>query len=325
MLSRRLAWILAVLSALPLATACSRQETSRLTGYVEADFIRISAPVGGVLSHLAVSRGSAVTQGAELFRLDTEIEAAAQAEASARVAQTQAQAVNLRKGKRLDELRAIEAQLAQARATAAASKRQLVRERELATTGFVSLSVIDDAEAAAARDSARVRELEAQLAVAREAARPDEIAAADAQTRAAAAALEQQSWRVRQKRQAAPVAGIAFDVLYRVGERVPANSPVVTLLPPDALKVRFYIPQAALASVRAGTPLALHCDGCPSPLKAQVSFVSPQAEYTPPVIYSNESRQKLVFLVEARPDAAAMRVLKPGQPLDIAIEGPASK
>ncbi|MFO1319271.1 MAG: HlyD family efflux transporter periplasmic adaptor subunit [Burkholderiales bacterium] len=309
------------LLAVAALAACSKPESPALAGYVEADFVRISAPVGGVLRHLAVARGVPVSQGGELFRLETEVEAAAQAEASARVAQTRAQAVNLRKGKRQDELRAVEAQLAQARATAAASKRQLVRERDLAAMGFIAPSVVDDAEAMAARDAARVRELEAQLAVARDAARPDEIAAAEAQARAAAAALDQQSWRVDQKRQSAPVAGLVFDVLYRVGERVPANSPVVTLLPPDALKVRFYVPQSELAALKVGTAVTLGCDGCSAPLRASVTFVSPQAEYTPPVIYSNESRQKLVFLVEARPDAETMRVLKPGQPLDVVVAG----
>jgi len=309
-----------IASSLGLATlaGCARSEGS-YTGYVEADYVYVSAPITGVVQSLSVARGARVAAGAELFRLDTDVESLARLEAAAREAQARAQATDLRKGRRPAEIAAIEQQLAQARANLAASRAQLLRVRDLVRQGFESPSRLDDLQAAEARDDARVKELDAQLTVARTAARPDEIAAADAQTRAADAARAQQAWREGQKRQLAPVAGQVFDVMYRVGERVPANAPVVALLPDSALKVRFYVPQDALARVQVGTSVQVSCDGCAAGLAAQVSFVSPQAEYTPPVIYSNESRHKLVFLVEARPDAATMAQLKPGQPLDVRL------
>src|SRR5258706_8917204 len=291
----------------------------RLTPATLRHYVYVSAPITGVVQSLAVTRGARVTAGAELFRLDTDVEALARAEAAAREAQARGQATDLRKGRRPGEIAAIEQQLAQARANLAGSGAQLARGRDLVRQGFESPSRLDDLQAAEERDSARVKELDAQLVVARTAARPDEIAAADAQTRAADAAKAQQAWREDQKRQLSPVTGQVFDVTYRVGERVPANAPVIALLPDNALRVRFFVPQDALASVQVGANVTVSCDGCAAGLAAKVAFVSPQAEYTPPVIYSNESRHKLAFLVEARPDPATMVQLKPGQPLDVRL------
>jgi HlyD family secretion protein len=88
---------------------------------------------------------------------------------------------------------------------------------------------------------------------------------------------------------------------------VNAGAPVVALLPPTALKVRFFVPEPALARAAVGSQVALSCDACAANLRARIRWVSPQAEYTPPVIYSNASRSKLVFAVEATPlEAASM-------------------
>ena len=103
--------------------------------------------------------------------------------------------------------------------------------------------------------------------------------------------------------------------MFRAGEWVNAGVPVLALLPPGAVKVRFFVPQAVLASTRVGAEVRLSCDGCPAGLTARITHVSPQAEYTPPLIYSTVSRSKLVFMVEAQP--AADSPLKPGQPVDV--------
>jgi len=297
--------------------ACSDRASDRWTGYAEAELVHVSAPVTGTVKTLPVARGNRVESGALLFTLDSDIEVLARSEAEARLSQAESTAANLRKGRRPAEISAAEQQLAQADAALTASRADYQRERDLAAKGFVSSGRLDTLRAQQERDQARVRELQAQLALARQPARSDEIAAAEAQARAARAQLGQDSWRAAQTQQSSPVAGIVYDVLFRVGERVPAAQPVVLLLPDQGLKARFFVPTVALGSLKLGDKVQLACDGCPANLAATVNYISPQAEFTPPVIYSNEARDKLVFRVEAAPDAAARTALKPGMPLTV--------
>ena len=267
-------------------------------------------------------RGS---NAAPLLQLETDPEFFNRAAAAARAERAAAQTNNLRKGKRVDELRAIEQQLAQARAALALSSAELTRSEALVKQGFLSPNRLDELRSTRERDVARVAEVQAQLATARDAARPDEILAAEAEQRAAQSDLASSRWREEQTRGVAAQGGTVQDVMYRPGEWVPQGAPIVALLPDGAVKARFFVPQEALARIRVGDVVALSCDGCPPDLKANVSFIASEAEFTPPVIYSNESRAKLVFMVEARPDAAASRLLKPGQPIDARIASRSSR
>jgi HlyD family secretion protein len=203
----------------------------------------------------------------------------------------------------------------QAQAALAASTSALERQTGLVQQGFQSPARLDELRAARDRDAARVRELQAQLANARLAARRDEIAAADAEARAAAADAQLAGWRQGQATRTAPRAGQVFDVLHRPGEVVAAGAPVVALLPDGALKLRFFVPQPELARAVVGGTVQVGCDGCAPGLTARIRWVSPQAEYTPPVLYGNEARAKLVFRVEAEPAPGAK--LQPGQPVDV--------
>jgi HlyD family secretion protein len=299
--------------------ACTRTDPDRFSGYAEADLVYVAPAIGGRIEKLAVERGARVQAGQLLFELERDPESLARATAAARAEGAAAQTRNLRKGKRVDELRAIEQQLVQARASLALSSSELKRSETLVTQGFLSPIRLDELRATRDRDAARVAEVQAQLAIARDAARPDEIAAAEAEQRAAESELAALRWREDQTRGIAARAGAVQDVMYRPGEWVAQGSPVVALLPDGALKVRFFVPQAALPRVRIGDSVAVSCDGCPSGMTARVAFVSDQAEYTPPVIYSNESRAKLVFMVEAKPDEKTASQLKPGQPVDVRI------
>jgi HlyD family secretion protein len=110
------------------------------------------------------------------------------------------------------------------------------------------------------------------------------------------------------------VAGLVHETYFVEGEWVPAGRPVAALLPPANIKLRFYVPENVVSTIALDQAVAVRCDGCPAGLSGKVSFVSNQAEYTPPVLYSKESRTKLVFLVEARLQGAALR---PGQPVDV--------
>ena len=306
-----------VLGALTLVAACAPQsDETAMSGYAEAELVYVAPSAAGTLQTLAVARGDRVKRGQLLYSLDVDSEAIGRDAARARSEQAAAQADDLRKGKRPLELKQIDEQLVQAQATLAGSAATLERNRKLVEQGYMSASTLDPLLAARDRDAARVSELQAQRNFATTAARRDEIAAAAASARGAQADLALAQWREGQKRREAPTDALVYDVMYRPGEWVNAGAPVVALQPPGALKVRFFVPEPLLARAAVGDEVALACDGCAPNLRARIRWVSPQAEYTPPVIYSNASRSKLVFAVEATPlDGAA--ALKPGQPVDV--------
>ena len=312
-LARRLAWPWLLL----LAAGCKPVPDTGWAGYAEGDYVRIAAPLAGALARLSVAAGQTVAAGAPLFTLESEAEAAGRAEAAARLLASQAQARNADSGRRADELAVTRAQLAQARTQATLAASELARQQQLLQQGFVSTARIDDARAAAAQTTARVTELEAALRVAALPARPAEREAAQAGASAASQALAQSQWRLAQKTQTAPVAALVADTYYRAGEWVPAGSPVLALLPAGAVKARFFVSETEVGALAPGQAVTIHCDGCGKPLAGHISRIASQAEYTPPVLYSNAQRARLVFMVEAQPEPADAARLKPGQPLDV--------
>jgi HlyD family secretion protein len=306
-----LVWAAAALAA------CSDKPPPAWSGYGEGEYVYVAAPLAGSLTTLSVQAGQQVALGAPLFALDAFPEQAARAEGEARLAQANAQAANTAKGRRADEIAVTQAQLAQARAQAELAAADLARQQQLVAQGFITPARLDDAKTTLAQAQARVAELAAALQVARLPSRSDEQQAARAVADAAAQALRQQQWRERQTRQSAPAAALVADTYFRVGEWVNVGVPVVALLPEGATKARFFVPEAELGTLAPGQAVTIHCDGCGAPIAARITRIATQAEYTPPVIYSNAQRAKLVFMVEAKPDVADGKRLKPGQPLDV--------
>jgi HlyD family secretion protein len=312
----------AALTASALLAACGDASPPGYPGYVEADYVRVAAPLAGTLVKLSVKKGDRIDEGAPLFVLESAQEAAARAEAEARVRQAQSTLADLEKAKRPPEIATARAQLAQAQATLKQSEADLDRARKLVAEKFLPPQQLDAAQAKRDSDQGRVAELTAQVALANLPARDDQIAAARAEAKAASDALAQAQWRVDQKTQTAPAGGLVNDTYYRVGEFVDAGAPVASLLPPANVKIRFYVPEPQLATLRMGAPVTVRCDGCATTVAAKVSFIAPQAEYTPPVIYSRENRAKLVFLIEAHPDQASA-ALHPGLPVEVVLAGAA--
>jgi HlyD family secretion protein len=312
--------LLALSIAAALLAGCGKPGPVPLQGYVEGEYVRVAAPFAGTLIRLDAARGREVAAGAPLFALEAESEDAARREAEERLKRARAQVDDLRKGKRPTEIESVRAQLDQAKVMAANSEREYQRQLELVSKGFVSQQRADDAKTARDADRKKVEQVAAEHETAHLGSRPDEIRAAEAEAAAARESLAQADWKLRQKTVAATVAGTVSDTLFVKGEWVPSGSPVVNVLPPGNVKVRFFVPEAQLGGVRIGQQVALACDGCAQGLSAQVSFVAPQAEFTPPVIYSKENRSKLVFLVEARPAPADAAKLHPGQPVDVTLQ-----
>jgi HlyD family secretion protein len=300
-------------------TACAKPPADVYPGYAEGENVRLSAPISGTLTKLLVQRGDTVAAAAPAFVLEQESERSARQEAESRVQQAQAQLANLKLGLRPEELQALRAQLSQAQAALKLSTNEFARASQLVAEKFNSPATLDQARAAVERDQASVNEINAQLRLASQGSRQNEIAAAQQEVNAAKAQLAQAEWRVQQKTQRIPVAGDVVDLLYREGEWVPQGSPILSLLPPANVKARFFVPQPVLGQIALGQTVQLHCDGCPAPIAAKVSFIAREVEFTSPIIYSKENRAALVFMVEARPSAEDARRLHPGQPLEVRL------
>lgn len=298
---------------------CARREAAGYQGYLEGEFVYVAAPLGGQLEKLAVARGARVEAGAPLFTLEQSAELSALREAAERLRQSQARLADLRKGLRPTELAAMDARLAQARAAAELSARELERATRLHQTTVLSDDDFDRVRLNHEANAKQVAEISAQLETAQLGGRADVIAAAEADAAAAQAALDRAGWSVAQKSRSAPSAALVYDTLFREGEFVPAGQPVVALLPPANLKVRFFVPEAAFATLKAGAMVQVTVTGLSAPFAARISYLSPKPEYTPPVLYNRENRAKLVFMVEAAFDPAVARDLHPGQPVDVTV------
>ena len=306
-----------VLAAI-LLSSCSRNGPSTYQGYVEGEFVHVASGAGGRLVHLSVERGQSVAASAPLFDLESDQEEAALRQADEALGAAGAQLSDLGKGRRRQEIEVNQSQLDQAKAAERQSASQLERDEAQLAAGGISRMQLEESRARHDVDAARVRELTGQLQVAELTARPDQIRAQSAEVAAARAARDQAKWRLDQKHIAAAQAGLIVDTLFREGEWVPAGAPVIRMLPPANVKVRFFVPEAKLSAFPVGKEIAVRCDGCDPSITAAVSYVATDPEYTPPVIYSNENRAKLVFMIEARPDPRSAALLRPGQPVEIA-------
>ncbi len=304
-------------SALP---ACSSRAPQSYQGYVEGEFVYVGASAAGRLVHLPVVRGQQVEANALLFSLDDVAENAAQRQAQRQLDAARAALADLRTGKRPPEVDVVRAQLLQAQAADRSSAAAILRDQAQFRAGGLSQAQLDASRALAESNAARVQELSEQIRVAQLPGRREQLLEQSAQVAAASAALDQASWKLEQRSVRAPAAGLIYDTLYRLGEFVPAGSPIVRMLPPENIKLRFFVPERVLGSIAVGRRLLVSCDGCASPVAARVDYVSAEAEYTPPVIYSDESRTKLVYMVEARPAPADAVRLHPGQPVQVRLQ-----
>jgi HlyD family secretion protein len=280
----------------------------------------VAAPAAGELLELAVERGAAVQPGDLLFALEDTAERAEVARATSALARAEAELADERKGARPSERASLEAQIEQARAARELSDIELRRLGPLAPRGAVSSTDLDEADATHRQNVHRVTQLEADQDTALLGAREHRIAAAAAEVRLREAELTRAAWDLDQRRQTATAAARVFDTPFREGEWVPASMPVAVLLPPTNVKVRAYVPEPRIGSLAIGDTVTLHIDGVTETPRGTVAFVSPEAEYTPPVIFSREIREKLVFLVEVRFEPETAARLHPGQPVEVLIE-----
>ncbi|PAP97009.1 HlyD family secretion protein [Mesorhizobium wenxiniae] len=307
------------LCSLPLAallfSACA-PAAPLAVGYVEGDYVLLAPIEVAQVETISVKRGDRVVPGTPMVTLESADARIAVVQAEAALAQAQAQLADLQVGKRPEEIEVLKAQVDMAKAQAADAKRRYTRASDLFKRGTGTQADFDTASATLETANAQVGQAEANLAVGGLPARPETIKAAENQVSQAQSALEQARWRLSKRVLAAPSPGRVNDVIRNPGDTAGPTAPVISMLPDGAVKLSVYVPESAFSSVKVGTLLNVHCDGCGPDVKARISYVSPDPEFTPPVIYSLETRQKLVYLVEARPEGDSS-ALQPGQIVDV--------
>lgn len=285
-------------------------------GYVEADYVYVGATAPGAIADMPVAEGDAVAAGQVLFVLASNQQQAALRAAEARVAAAEATLANLTTGSRKEEVDVIRASLAKAAADLSLARTTLERSEKLFAEGLIPQAKFDQDKAVFASAEAQVAQLDAQLRVAELPARDAQQLAAEANLAVAEADADRARSDLADRTIAAPAAGKVEQVFFTTGEQVGAGVPVVSLLPAGALKVKFYVGETERPTLAVGDVVSIACDGCPAGLTATLSYFSADPQFTPPVIYSRDERNRLTFLVEAALDDGAS--LPPGQPVTVA-------
>jgi HlyD family secretion protein len=274
---RLLTCSLLICSLLIFISGCSRPSQHQAQGYIEGRYTYMATNVSGVLKQLLVQRGSKVKKGDVLFALEQQPES----DLYNAALENRQQSISARD--------AIAANLTYAKIT-------YERYKILVPKGAIQQSQLDNAKSI----------YESTVA---------QLAQANANVTSVTAALEQAQWTLEQKTISAPVDALVFDIYYRLGEYTQANQAIVSLLAPSNIKAIFYVKQADLSGLRLSEKINVHCDGCEKDYVGKISFISPSAEYTPPVIYSNETNEKLIYRVEAEFAENVAYNLHPGQPV----------
>ncbi|WP_172294693.1 HlyD family secretion protein [Pseudoruegeria sp. HB172150] len=301
-----------------LFSACL-PEPPLATGYVEGEFVLVAPVATSQIEKMTLRRGDHVRQGDILVQMERRDAGIALAEAEAALKAAEARLANLQEGMRDEEIRVIEANLASAHAQANELEKEVARVQNLVTRGVSPQAQLDEVQTQLDVANAKVAEVEANLSVAKLPARAYEIAAAEAELSQAKAGVEAAAWQLDQRTLYASADGQIHEVLRNTGELAGPQAPVLSLLPDGAVFIRLYVPETAVSGIEVGTVLRVNCDGCGDGARATVTYVADEPEFTPPVIYSLENRQKLVFMVEAHPSGDTSR-LKPGQIVDAVLE-----
>ena len=310
------AWIVSIFTALwPFAEAGG--DDPRFYGYVEGEYVYVAPQGSGILQSLDVDRGDTVDAGTPLFALDEDKQRESLEKSQANLAIAIAQLENESTGKRPEELAVIEEQLRSAKAQLELARLTYTRSSELASLDFIATSRLDQDHATLDAAEAAVMQQIAELDVARLPAREALLQAAKQSVRAAGNDLALAQIELAERRVAAPASGYVQQTYFLPGEYVAAGRPVVSILPPGEVKFLFYVGEPRRAALTIGTTVLIDCDGCGEPVRARITYLSSDAEFNPPVIYSLEDRSKLVFRAEALPDEPT--TLLPGQPIDVSV------
>jgi HlyD family secretion protein len=290
--------ILALSLALLLG-ACGN-DTPSLNGYAEGEFVMLAPETSGRVAQMNVAEGAAVAAGAVLFRLDGAAEQLALAAAQARAAAATARFDDSTAGGRTPDIVAAREQLQQARAVQVRARADRARAQELADTGVVPRARLDEAVATAETADAKVLEARQRVTLAELPARENQIKALAAASEEAEQQVAMAEDALRRRTVTAPAAGRVERILRYAGDVAGPTLPAVRFLPDGRVIAVLFIPEPALAQLPVGTRLAVACDGCPADAAAEIVSIADETEFTPPIIYSDTERNRLVYRAEAR-------------------------
>ena len=297
-------------------TGCSKNSSHDINGYVEGRYTYISSPVAGALHKLIVNRGDKITKGEGLFKLDPNPELEERNIAQANYQSAKAKLDDLLHGKRFTVVQGILAQRAQASASLKLSAENLARYQKLHKMNIISKELFDKENTDYKNKLQRLAEVDANLADAKLGARKNQIIAQEAMVKSAEANLREIEWKLNKKTMVSPAAGVVYDTFFQQGEYVQAGQPVLALLLPQDVHIIFFVSESTLVKIKMHQAIRFHCDNGQWH-NARIEYISSQAEYTPPVIYSQTSRSKLVYRIEASIPLKTALNFHPGQPVSI--------
>ena len=308
-----------VLSVLTVSilSGCHSSNENEIQGYIEGDFVRVSLPESGIIETLTVSRGETVQTGKILFTLDAGREQAALEKAKSELTVAENELENLKASERSEEIKALEADVQELKANLAYTSKDYHRQYNLSKTGAVSLNDVDKVYSEKLALEAKIRATESRLKLARlSIGRDEEILSAQHTIKVREASVRQAQADLALRTAIAPENAVVTDIIFRPGETVPGGQAVVELLPSQNIKARFYLSPQQISLLQTKSGIALRCEGSEKEIPAKISYISPEASYRPPVLYSRDQSEKLAFLVEAVP-LEHSTPLHPGQPVTV--------
>lgn len=269
-----------ILCCILLLSACKKEDNT-YQGYVDSKMRFISSNFTGLLTKLYVIEGNTVKKGDPLFKLEPFPEQwnIDQNLAKITIAKAQIEAFTIK---------------------ASTAEDKYIRRQKLKTSNFADQEELDSTKADFAIAKEQLNEAKANLTLYQ-------------------AQLDESQWSLGKKDILSNMDATVFDVFYYENEIVPAERPVLSLLSPEDIKIIFFVSETEISRLRMGQSINIFCDGCNKSYQAKISYISTKSEFTPPVIYSEQTRDKLVFLIEARSDLETSKVLHPGQPVTIKL------
>lgn len=298
--------------------ACNQSEPTSYQGYVEGENIYLASPYSGILEQLAVQRGQHVTKDQLLFQLDPDPERLRVEQSASDLQQAKHQLQDLIQPRRKPEIELIQAQIAQVDANLTLAKIRVSRNEQLYKKNATDKDTLDEAVATMQAQQKQKEQYLADLKLAQMGDRDERILAQKAQVKTAEEKLADATWQLQQKTIKAPADGIIFDTYFRQDEFVASQQPVLSLLTPDNVRIEFFVPVTDLSKLKLGQTITFQCYGCETTSEARVSYISPEAQYIPPLVYSRENTEKLVFRIKAQ--LSTFNQYKPGQPVTVFLK-----